>query len=100
MKDLSGHRWLWITCGMWVFPSARTPCSLGRSSWFSRLAITSRHRPGGQDVYLIYPALLAKWAAECSPVAKPEDAERIGVKEKGWCSMTKTEQELYSRIVW
>ena len=38
--------------------------------------------PGGQDVYLIYPALLAKWAAERSPVAKPEDAERIGVKEK------------------
>ena len=34
--------------------------------------------PGGQDVYLIYPALLAKWAAERSPVAKPEDAERIG----------------------
>ena len=38
--------------------------------------------PGGQDVYLIYPALLAKWAAERSPVAKPEDAERIGTKEK------------------
>lgn len=36
--------------------------------------------PGGQDVYLIYPALLAKWAAERSPVAKPEDAERIGTK--------------------
>ena len=35
---------------------------------------------GGQDVYLIYPALLAKWAAERSPVAKPEDAERIGTK--------------------
>lgn len=34
--------------------------------------------PGGQDVYLIYPALLAKWASERSPVAKPEDAERIG----------------------
>ena len=33
---------------------------------------------GGQDVYLIYPALLVKWAAERSPAAKPEDAERIG----------------------
>ena len=38
--------------------------------------------PGGQDVYIIYPVLLAKWAAERSPAAKPEDAERIGVKEK------------------
>ncbi len=35
--------------------------------------------PGGQTVYIIYPILLARWAADRSPVAKLEDAERIGV---------------------
>lgn len=40
-------------------------------------------KPGGHDVYLIYPVLLAEWAARRNPgTAKLEDAERIGANEK------------------
>ena len=34
--------------------------------------------PGGENVYIIYPIMLARWAADRSPYAKPDDAERIG----------------------